>query len=118
MSAFTTRNLSNSIVNLPYQIKTQVKRESVDYNIIVEVDIQASELRRKLKDVHPKEFQEQLYCNLEDVMNICVEDRSKSPISKINSYIVLIVLQTQTHQPTPMRDTPIQNLKPVRSLEH
>ncbi|CAL6086961.1 Hypothetical_protein [Hexamita inflata] len=53
--------------------------QASECNITIEVEAQASELRRHWKNVDPKEYQEQVCCDLEEVTD---------------------VLQTQTHQPT------------------
>ncbi|CAL6062816.1 Hypothetical_protein [Hexamita inflata] len=60
-------------------------------NITIEVEAQASELRRHWEDVDPKEYQEQVCCDLVEVIDIYVEDHPKSPISKIQSNLILIL---------------------------
>ncbi|CAL6089401.1 Hypothetical_protein [Hexamita inflata] len=64
--------------------------QASECNITIEVEAQASELRRHWEDVDPKEYQEQVCCDLVEVIDIYVEDHPKSPISKIKSNLILI----------------------------
>ncbi|CAL5994808.1 Reverse_transcriptase/endonuclease [Hexamita inflata] len=65
--------------------------QASECNITIEVEAQASELRRHWEDVDPKEYQEQVCCDLVEVIDIYVEDHPKSPISKIQSNLILIL---------------------------
>ncbi|CAL6064676.1 Hypothetical_protein [Hexamita inflata] len=63
--------------------------QASECNITIEVEAQASELRRHWEDVDPKEYQEQVCCDLEEVIDIYDVDHPKSPISKIQSNLIL-----------------------------
>ncbi|CAL6041300.1 Hypothetical_protein [Hexamita inflata] len=65
--------------------------QASECNITIEVEAQASQLRRRWEDVVPKEYQKQVRCDLEEFIDIYVENHPKSPISKIQFNLILIL---------------------------